>query len=87
MNRRPIGGVAGAGAGKLTAFDGEAPKRVTAQVWGSMEQSIAIYRRSRKPDRLATSMRNSTLSRSRACRNNAHIISRAWEADSIGPLS
>jgi uncharacterized protein (DUF1330 family) len=33
-----IGGVAGAGAGKLTAFDGEAPKRVTVQVWDSMEQ-------------------------------------------------
>ena len=33
-----IGGVAGAGAGKVTAFDGEAPKRVTVQVWDSMEQ-------------------------------------------------
>ena len=33
-----IGGVAGAGAGKLTAFDGEAPKRVTVQAWDSMEQ-------------------------------------------------
>jgi len=33
-----IGGVAGAGAGKVTAFDGEAPKRVTVQVWDSMDQ-------------------------------------------------
>ena len=33
-----IGGVAGAGAGKVTAFDGEAPKRVTVQVWDSIEQ-------------------------------------------------
>src|ERR1700681_4697028 len=33
-----IGGVAGAGAGKVTAFDGEAPKRTTVQVWDSMEQ-------------------------------------------------
>ena len=40
-----IGGVAGAGAGKLTAFDGEAPKRVTVQVWDSMEQYQA-YRNS-----------------------------------------
>ncbi len=40
-----IGGVAGAGAGKLTAFDGEAPKRVTVQLWDSMEQYQA-YRNS-----------------------------------------
>ena len=33
-----IGGAAGAGAGKVTAFDGEAPKRATLQVWDSMEQ-------------------------------------------------
>ena len=33
-----IGGLAGAGAGKVTAFDGEAPKRTTVQVWDSMEQ-------------------------------------------------
>ena len=33
-----IGGVAGAGAGKVTAFDGEAPKRTTVQVWESMEK-------------------------------------------------
>jgi uncharacterized protein (DUF1330 family) len=33
-----IGGVAGAGAGKVTAFDGEAPKRTTIQVWDSMEK-------------------------------------------------
>ena len=33
-----IGGVAGAGAGKVTAFDGEAPKRTTVQVWDSMEK-------------------------------------------------
>jgi uncharacterized protein (DUF1330 family) len=33
-----IGGVAGAGAGKVTAFDGEAPKRTTLQVWDSLEQ-------------------------------------------------
>jgi uncharacterized protein (DUF1330 family) len=40
-----IGGAAGAGAGKLTAFDGEAPKRATVQVWDSMEQYQA-YRNS-----------------------------------------
>ena len=33
-----IGGLAGAGAGKVTAFDGEAPKRTTVQVWDSMEK-------------------------------------------------
>jgi uncharacterized protein (DUF1330 family) len=33
-----IGGVAGAGAGKVTAFDGEAPKRTTIQVWDSIEK-------------------------------------------------
>lgn len=33
-----IGGVAGAGAGKVTAFDGEAPKRITVQIWDSLEQ-------------------------------------------------
>ena len=38
-----IGGVAGAGAGKLTAFDGEAPKRVTVQVWDSLEKIQAWY--------------------------------------------
>jgi uncharacterized protein (DUF1330 family) len=36
-----IGGTAGAGAGKVTAFDGEAPKRATVQVWESMEQYLA----------------------------------------------
>jgi uncharacterized protein (DUF1330 family) len=40
-----IGGVAGAGAGKVTAFEGEAPKRATLQVWDSMEQYQA-YRNS-----------------------------------------
>jgi uncharacterized protein (DUF1330 family) len=40
-----IGGVAGAGAGKVTAFDGEAPKRATLQVWDSLEQFQA-YRNS-----------------------------------------
>lgn len=33
-----IGGAGGAGAGKVTAFDGEAPKRVVVQVWDSMEK-------------------------------------------------
>jgi uncharacterized protein (DUF1330 family) len=33
-----IGGVAGAGAKTVTAFDGEAPKRVAIQVWDSMEK-------------------------------------------------
>jgi uncharacterized protein (DUF1330 family) len=33
-----LGGAGGAGAGKVTAFDGEAPKRVTVQVWDSLEQ-------------------------------------------------
>jgi uncharacterized protein (DUF1330 family) len=30
--------IGGANAGKVTAFDGEAPKRVTVQVWDSMEK-------------------------------------------------
>jgi uncharacterized protein (DUF1330 family) len=33
-----VGGVAGNLAGKLTAFDGDAPKRVTVQVWDSVEK-------------------------------------------------
>jgi uncharacterized protein (DUF1330 family) len=40
-----IGGVAGAGAGKVTAIEGEAPKRATLQVWDSLEQFQA-YRNS-----------------------------------------
>ena len=40
-----IGGVAGAGAAKVTAVEGEAPKRTTIQVWDSMEQYQA-YRNS-----------------------------------------
>jgi uncharacterized protein (DUF1330 family) len=33
-----IGGAGGAGAKAVTAFDGEAPKRVVVQVWDSMEK-------------------------------------------------
>jgi uncharacterized protein (DUF1330 family) len=33
-----IGGAAGVGAGKVTAFDGEAPKRVIVQLWDNMEK-------------------------------------------------
>src|ERR1700730_13235198 len=33
-----VGGVAGNLAGRLTAFDGQAPKRVTVQVWDSVEK-------------------------------------------------
>ena len=33
-----IGGVAGNLAGNLTAFEGEAPKRVSVQVWDSVEK-------------------------------------------------
>src|SRR5256714_15590534 len=33
-----IGGSGGAKEGKLTAFDGEAPKRAVVQVWDSMEK-------------------------------------------------
>jgi uncharacterized protein (DUF1330 family) len=33
-----VGGVAGNLAGKLTAFEGDAPKRVTVQVWDSVEK-------------------------------------------------
>jgi uncharacterized protein (DUF1330 family) len=40
-----LGGAGGAGAGKVTAFDGEAPKRATVQVWDSVEQYQA-YRNS-----------------------------------------
>jgi uncharacterized protein (DUF1330 family) len=32
------GGIAGNLAGRLTAFDGDAPKRVTVQVWDSLEK-------------------------------------------------
>jgi uncharacterized protein (DUF1330 family) len=33
-----IGGTAGTGATKLTAFDGDPPKRAVVQVWDSMEK-------------------------------------------------
>jgi uncharacterized protein (DUF1330 family) len=33
-----IGGAGGGGAGMVTAFDGEAPKRVVIQVWDSMDK-------------------------------------------------
>jgi uncharacterized protein (DUF1330 family) len=33
-----LGGVAGAGAGKVTAYDGEAPQRVAIQAWDSPEK-------------------------------------------------
>ena len=33
-----IGGAGGAGAKLVTAFDGEAPKRVVVQVWDSIEK-------------------------------------------------
>lgn len=33
-----VGGVAGNLAGKLTAFDGDPPKRATVQVWDSVEK-------------------------------------------------
>jgi|ERR1700674_3679362 len=33
-----IGGAAAASGGKVTSFDGEAPKRVVVQVWDSMEK-------------------------------------------------
>jgi uncharacterized protein (DUF1330 family) len=33
-----IGGVGGAGAAKVTAFDGDAPKRGVVQLWDSMEK-------------------------------------------------
>jgi uncharacterized protein (DUF1330 family) len=33
-----VGGVAGNLAGKLTAFDGDASKRVTVQIWDSVEK-------------------------------------------------
>jgi uncharacterized protein (DUF1330 family) len=33
-----IGGTGGSATGKVTGFDGEAPKRVTVQVWDSMEK-------------------------------------------------
>jgi uncharacterized protein (DUF1330 family) len=33
-----IGGAGGNAAGKITGFDGEAPRRVTIQVWDSLEQ-------------------------------------------------
>jgi uncharacterized protein (DUF1330 family) len=33
-----VGGVAGNSAGNLTAFEGDAPKRVTVQAWDSVEK-------------------------------------------------
>jgi uncharacterized protein (DUF1330 family) len=33
-----IGGVAANGASAVTAFDGDAPKRVTVQIWDSIDQ-------------------------------------------------
>jgi uncharacterized protein (DUF1330 family) len=41
-----VGGVAGNLAGRLTAFDGDAPKRVTVQVWDSLEK-IKAWRESK----------------------------------------
>ena len=38
-----IGGSGGAGARSVTAFDGAAPKRVTIQVWDSLEQLKGWY--------------------------------------------
>ena len=38
-----LGGVGGAGAQTVKAFDGEAPKRAAIQVWDSMEQLQAWY--------------------------------------------
>jgi uncharacterized protein (DUF1330 family) len=40
-----IGGTAATGAGKVTAFDGEAPKRVVVIVWDSIEK-IGAWRAS-----------------------------------------
>jgi heme-degrading monooxygenase HmoA len=42
-----VGGVAGNLAGKLTTFEGEAPKRVTIQVWDSLEK-IKAWRDSKE---------------------------------------
>ena len=36
--RENVGGVAGNLAGRLPTFEGEAPKRVTIQVWDSLER-------------------------------------------------
>ena len=41
-----VGGVGGNLAGTLTAFDGDAPKRVTVQVWDSLEK-IKAWRESK----------------------------------------
>jgi len=38
-----IGGTGGAGAKPVTAFDGTAPKRVTIQLWDSLEQLKGWY--------------------------------------------
>ncbi len=37
-----LGGVGGSTAGKVTAFDGDAPKRVTVQTWDSIEKIKAL---------------------------------------------
>ena len=42
-----VGGVAGNLAGRLTTFEGEAPKRVTIQVWDSLEK-IKAWRDSKE---------------------------------------
>ena len=42
-----IGGVAGNLAGNLTAFDGDAPKRMTVSVWDSLEK-IKAWRDSKE---------------------------------------
>jgi uncharacterized protein (DUF1330 family) len=42
-----VGGVAGNLAGKLTTFEGAAPKRVTIQVWDSLEK-IKAWRDSKE---------------------------------------
>ena len=55
-----IGGAGGAGAGKVTAVEGEPPKRVAIQTWDSLEKlkawrSSAAYMEARKiGDKYAT---------------------------------
>jgi len=74
-----IGGSGGAGAGKVTAFDGEAPIRSTVQIWDSLEQYQA-YRNAPEYKEIRTigeNTRNSAFSPSMAWRSNTREITKA----------
>ena len=67
-----IGGAGGNAAGRVTGFDGEAPKRVTVQVWESLEKSKPgeLTRRKLHIERSATNTQHFAALPSTASRSN-----------------